>query len=176
MAKKNYKALLNNITTLIFDIDGVLTDSSLLVTSDGELLRKMHTRDGYALRAAVESGLTVCIISGGKNEGVRKRLEGLGIKEVILGAHDKVKHYKEFIKKYSLTTDEIVYMGDDIPDVPVMKLVGLPCCPQDAAPEVKAISEYISHVNGGFGAARDIIEQVMKVRGLWMRDFDAQND
>ena len=87
-----------------------------------------------------------------------------------------VKHYKEFIKKYSLTTDEIVYMGDDIPDVPVMKLVGLPCCPQDAAPEVKAISEYISHVNGGCGAARDIIEQVMKVRGLWMRDFDAQND
>ena len=175
MDSKSYKEYLKDIKAFIFDVDGVLTDSSVLVTSEGEMLRKMSTRDGFALKTAVDAGFLVCIISGGKNEGVRKRPEGLGIKEVILGAHDKVKHYKEFIKKYSLTTDEIVYMGDDIPDVPVMKLVGLPCCPQDAAPEVKAISEYISHVNGGCGAARDIIEQVMKVRGLWMRDFDAQN-
>ena len=176
MAKKNYKALLKNITTLIFDIDGVLTDSYLLVTTNGDLLRKMHTRDGYALRAAVEAGLTICIISGGKNEGVRQRLEGLGIKDIILGAHDKVHHYNQLLKKYNLSADEVAYMGDDIPDFPVMKLVGQPCCPQDAALEIKAISDYISHVNGGCGAARDIIEQVMKVKGLWMNDFDAQND
>ena len=176
MAKKNYKALLKNITTLIFDIDGVLTDSTLLVTTKGELLRKMHSRDGYALRAAVEAGLNVCIISGGQNEGVRKRLEGLGVKNIILGAHNKVEHYHQILEKYKLTSAEVLYMGDDIPDIPVMKLVGLPCCPQDAAPEIKAISEYISHVNGGFGAVRDIVEQIMKIKGLWMTDFDAQND
>ena len=176
MAKKNYKALLKNITTLIFDIDGVLTDSSLLVTTNGDLLRKMHTRDGYALRAAVEAGLNICIISGGKNEGVRQRLEGLGVKDIILGAHDKVQHYNQLLEKYNLNADEVLYMGDDLPDFPVMKLVGLPCCPQDAAPEIKAISDYISHVNGGCGAARDVIEQIMKVKGLWMNDFDAQND
>jgi len=176
MAKKNYKALLKNITTLIFDIDGVLTDSTLLVTTKGELLRKMHSRDGYALRAAVEAGLNVCIISGGQNEGVRKRLEGLGVKNIILGAHNKVKHYHQLLEKYKLTSDEVLYMGDDIPDIHVMKLVGLPCCPQDAAPEIKAISDYVSHVNGGFGAVRDIVEQIMKIKGLWMTDFDAQND
>ena len=97
MAKKNYKTLLKTITTLIFDVDGVLTDSSLLVNTNGDLLRKMHTRDGYALRAAVDAGLNICIISGGKNEGVRQRLEGLGIKDVVLGAHDKVKHYHHLL-------------------------------------------------------------------------------
>ncbi|MDA8572305.1 HAD-IIIA family hydrolase [Flavobacteriaceae bacterium] len=176
MAKKNYKALLNTITTLIFDIDGVLTDSSLLVQTNGDLLRKMHTRDGYALRAAVEAGLNIFIISGGKNEGVRQRLKGLGIKEVILGAHDKVQHFNRLLDTYDLNPNQVLYMGDDLPDFPVMKLVGLPCCPQDAAPEIKAISDYISHVNGGCGAVRDVIEQVMKVKGLWMSDFDAQND
>ncbi|MEC8723769.1 MAG: HAD-IIIA family hydrolase [Bacteroidota bacterium] len=176
MAKKNYKALLQKITTLIFDVDGVLTDSSILVTSDGEMLRKMNTRDGLALKLAVDAGLNVCIISGGSNEGVRKRLQGLGLKDVILGAHDKIKNLKTLMASLDVTKEEIMYMGDDIPDIPVMEVVGLPCCPQDAVPEIKAVSEYISHKNGGQGAVRDIVEQILKIKGLWHKGFKANQD
>ena len=176
MAKKNYKALLQKITTLIFDVDGVLTDSSILVTSDGEMLRKMNTRDGLALKLAVDAGLNVCIISGGSNEGVRKRLQGLGLKDVILGAHDKIKNLKILMASLDVTKEEIMYMGDDIPDIPVMEVVGLPCCPQDAVPEIKAVSEYISHKNGGQGAVRDIVEQILKIKGLWLKGFKANHD
>ena len=176
MAKKNYKALLQKITTLIFDVDGVLTDSSILVTSDGEMLRKMNTRDGLALKLAVDAGLNVCIISGGSNEGVRKRLQGLGLKDVILGAHDKIKNLKRLMASLDITKKEIMYMGDDIPDIPVMEVVGLPCCPQDAVPEIKAVSEYISHKNGGQGAVRDIVEQILKIKGLWLKGFKANHD
>ena len=176
MAKKNYKALLQKITTLIFDVDGVLTDSSILVTSDGEMLRKMNTRDGLALKLAVDAGLNVCIISGGSNEGVRKRLQGLGLKDVILGAHDKIINLKTLMASLNVTKEEIMYMGDDIPDIPVMAVVGLPCCPQDAVPEVKAVSEYISHINGGQGAVRDIVEQILKIKGHWLKGFKANHD
>ena len=176
MVKKNYKALLKTINTLIFDVDGVLTDSSILMTSKGEMLRKMNTRDGFALKAAVDSGLNVCIISGGSNEGVRKRLEGLGINNVILGAHNKIKNLETLMASLNVSKEEIMYMGDDIPDLPVMALAGLPCCPQDAAPEVKAVSQYISHKNGGQGAARDIIEQILKIQGHWLQGFKANYD
>ena len=176
MAKKNYKKLLEKITTLIFDIDGVLTDGSVLVTSDGEMLRKMNTRDGLALKLAIDAGLNVCIISGGSNEGVRKRLYSLGLKDVILGAHDKIKNLKTLMASLNVEREEIMYMGDDIPDIPVMAVVGLPCCPQDAVPEVKAVSEYISHINGGQGAARDIVEQILKIKGHWLEGFKANHD
>lgn len=171
MAKKNYKALLKTINTLIFDVDGVLTDSSVLVTSQGEMLRKMNTRDGFALKAAVDAGLNVCIISGGSNEGVRMRLQSLGLKDVILGAHDKIKNMEKLMSSLNVSKEEIMYMGDDIPDLPAMALAGLTCCPQDAAPEVKAVSQYISHKNGGHGAARDIIEQILKIQGYWLQSF-----
>lgn len=176
MAKKNYKALLKTINTLIFDVDGVLTDSSVLVTSEGEMLRKMNTRDGFALKAAVNAGLNVCIISGGSNEGVRMRLQGLGLKDVILGAHDKIKNMEKLMSSLNVSKEEIMYMGDDIPDLPAMALAGLTCCPQDAAPEVKAVSQYISHKNGGHGAARDIIEQILKIQGYWLQSFKANYD
>ena len=176
MAKKNYKALLQKITTLIFDVDGVLTDSSILVTSDGEMLRKMNTRDGLALKLAVDAGLNVCIISGGSNEGVRKRLQGLGLKDVILGAHDKIKNLKILMASLDVKKEEIMFMGDDIPDIPVMKVVGLPCCPQDAVPEIKAVSEYISHKNGGQGAVRDIVEQILKIKGHWPKGFKTNHN
>ena len=176
MDKINYKAVLKNIDTLIFDVDGVLTDSTVIVTSDGDLLRKMNTRDGFALKTAVDCGLNVCIISGGTNEGVKKRLEGLGLKNINLGSHDKTKNLKALISKLYTNNNRIMYMGDDIPDIPAMKLVGLACCPQDAANEVKEISDYISHLKGGKGAARDIIEQILKVQGLWLKGYDANYD
>lgn len=172
----SYKELMNDITTFIFDVDGVLTDGSVFVTNEGEILRTMNIRDGYALKAAVESGYNVCVISGGSNEGVRVRLRNLGITEIHLGSPDKVETYKEYIELYNIQPEQVLYMGDDIPDFHVMKLVGLPTCPQDASPEIKAISKYISHKNGGKGAAREVIEQVMKVQEKWNLHFDGKLD
>lgn len=164
---KNYKTILQDITTFVFDVDGVLTDGSLLVTNEGDLLRTMHVRDGYALKKAVDSGFNVCIISGGKNEGVRERLRVLGVTDIYLGASDKVEHLDEYMDIYNIKPENIAYMGDDIPDIYPMQMVGLPSCPQDAAPEVKRISTYISHCNGGQGCVRDLIEQVLKVQEKW---------
>ncbi len=173
---KSYKEILNDITTFIFDIDGVLTDSSVHVSQNGEMLRIMNIRDGFAMKAAVESGYKVCIISGGSNEGVRIRLQNLGIKDIYLGSSDKVKTLKEYTEIYTINPEHVLYMGDDIPDFHVMKLVGLPTCPQDAVSEIKAISKYISHKNGGKGAVREVIEQVMKVQGKWNTYFDGKHD
>ena len=173
---KSYKEIMNDITTFVFDVDGVLTDSSVFVTNEGEILRTMNIRDGYAMKAAVESGFNVCIISGGSNEGVSTRLRNLGVTDIHLGSPDKVETFKEYIDVYQIKPEEVLYMGDDIPDYHVMKLVGLPTCPQDSSSEIKAISKYISHKNGGKGAARDVIEQVMKVQGKWMSYFDGKLD
>ena len=173
---KNYKEILNHITTFIFDVDGVLTDSSVHVTESGEMLRIMNIRDGFAMKAALESGYNVCIISGGNNEGVRIRLRNLGITDIHLASPNKVDTFKEYIDLYAIKPEEVLYMGDDIPDYHVMKLVGLPTCPQDASPEIKAISKYISHKNGGKGAVREVIEQVMKVQGKWHLYYDGKHD
>ena len=176
MEEKSYKEYLNHITTFIFDIDGVLTDGSVTVTTSGELLRKMNIKDGYALKTAVDLGYHICIISGGSNDGVRIRLNGLGITNVYLGTHNKIDQLNEFLSKYKIQPEQVLYMGDDLPDYHVMQKVGLPCCPQDAVPEIKNISKYISHKNGGYGAARDVIEQVLKVQGKWHINFDAKYD
>jgi len=165
--KRSYKESLKDINTFVFDVDGVLTNGSILVNTQGELFRTMNIKDGYALKKAVDCGFSVCIISGGSNEGVRKRLENLGIKEIYLGAHDKVKILTDYFKSKNILSKNVLYMGDDIPDYEAMKLVGLPTCPQDAVPEIKALSKYISHKKGGKGAARDVIEQVLKVQGKW---------
>ncbi|WPY99974.1 KdsC family phosphatase [Christiangramia sp. OXR-203] len=166
--EKSYKEYLNQITTFVFDVDGVLTDGSLQISTKGELLRTMNTKDGYAMKMALKAGFTVCIISGGKNEGVRERLRGLGITDIYLGVDDKVEQMDEFFDIYDIKPEQVLYMGDDIPDYYPMKLVGLPCCPQDAVAELKEISLYVSHKNGGEGCVRDVIEQVMKVQGKWM--------
>lgn len=173
---KSYKEQMNGISTFILDLDGVLTNSMVHVTSEGELLRTMSIRDGYAMKAAVEAGYRVCIISGGSNDGVRIRLNNLKITDVHLAVSDKVKVFNEYLEKYQITADEILYMGDDLPDYHVMQLAGLAACPQDAVAEIKAISDYVSHKNGGGGAVRDVIEQVMKVHGKWMVDFNAKLD
>lgn len=164
---ENYKKTLRKITTFIFDVDGVMTNGNLFVSTDGELLRTMNVRDGYALKKAAYSGYNVCIISGGKNEGVRKRLENLGIKKVFLGIDNKVNTLNAYFKEHDINPETVTYMGDDIPDTHPMKLVGLPACPQDATPEVKSISSYVSHCNGGEGCVRDLIEQVLKSQQKW---------
>ncbi|MCF6279103.1 MAG: HAD-IIIA family hydrolase [Flavobacteriaceae bacterium] len=174
--EKSYKEIMPQITTFIFDVDGVLTDGIVHVFENGELVRQMNIKDGYALKTAVDSGFKVCIISGGSNEGVRSRLSKLGITDIYLGAHNKIEQYEEILKRYNLNPENVLYMGDDIPDYPVMKLVGLPCCPKDAASEIQNISKYISQKKGGKGCARDVIEQVLKVQNKWNGKFDAKYD
>jgi len=176
MEEKSYKEYLEHITAFIFDVDGVLTDGSVTITTTGEMLRKMNIKDGYALKTAVDAGFNVCVISGGSNEGVRIRLKGLGITDIYLGAHNKIEQLNDYFNKKSIKSENVLYMGDDIPDFPVMKGVGLPCCPQDAVPEIKNISKYISHKKGGKGAVRDVIEQVLKVQGKWNDNFNAKYD
>lgn len=165
--EKSYKEYLAQITTFIFDVDGVLTDGSIQIGTDGELLRTMNIKDGYAMKYAREKGYTICVISGGKNEGVRYRLRGLGITDIYLGCPDKVEQMEEFFDIYEIKHQEVLYMGDDIPDLYAMQKVGLPCCPQDAAAEIKEVSKYVSHKKGGKGCVRDVIEQVLKVQGKW---------
>ncbi|WP_418509758.1 KdsC family phosphatase [Corallibacter sp.] len=176
MEDKSYKEYLEHITTFIFDVDGVLTDGTIQLTTSGEMYRTMHTKDGFAMKTALNTGFNMCIISGGSNEGVRARLEGLGVKDVYLGAHNKIDQLNDYLKNNNIKLENVLYMGDDIPDFPVMKLVGLPCCPQDAVPEIKGISKYVSHKNGGKGAVRDVIEQVLKVQGKWDGNFSAKYD
>ena len=176
MEEKSYKEYLEHITTFIFDVDGVLTSGNVIITTSGELLRTMNTKDGFALKTATQAGFNVCIISGGSNDGIRKRLEGLSIKDIFLGAHNKIDQFNTYIKGNNIDAKNVLYMGDDIPDIPVMKLVGLPTSPQDAVPEVKATSKYVSHKKGGEGCARDVIEQVLKIQGKWNGNFDAKYD
>lgn len=174
--EKSYKQYLPNIDTFIFDVDGVLTNGIVTIMPDGELVRQMNIKDGYALKTAVDKGYRVCIISGGTNEGVRTRLKNLGITDIYLGAHNKTEQYQELVDMYNLQRENVLYMGDDIPDYPVMKLVGMPCCPNDAAPEIKEVSKYVSNIKGGEGCVRDVLEQVMRVQGTWDSNFNAKYD
>lgn len=174
MSEKSYKEYLNNINTFVFDVDGVLTDGTILITSDGELLRNMSVKDGYAIKNAIVHGYTICIITAGSNEGVRTRLRGLGVTDIYMGTFHKADTLEEFLDVYNINPENVLYMGDDIPDIPPMKMVGLPTCPQDAVAEVKEVCKYISHINGGKGCVRDVIEQVMKVQGKWTKEFDAK--
>ncbi len=174
--EKSYKEYLKNITTFVFDVDGVFTDGTVLITGDGEMLRSMSVKDGYALKTAIKKGYNVCIITGGTNAGVRLRLEGLGVTDIYLGAHLKEEPLQEYLTRNQTDLKNVLYMGDDMPDIPPMKLVGLPTCPQNAVPEVKEVAKYISNRNGGDACVRDVIEQVLKVRGDWTGNFSASND
>jgi len=173
---KSYKEIMPQITTFIFDVDGVLTNGMVTIFPDGELVRKMNIKDGYALKTAVQKGYNICIISGGTNEGVRTRLSALGIKDIFLGAHNKIEQFNAYLETHTIKPEHVLYMGDDIPDFPVMKLVGLAACPKDAVPEIQDISHYISQKKGGNGCVRDVIEQVLKVQDKWNGDFNAQVD
>ncbi len=166
---ENFKVKLNRVKAFIFDIDGVLTDGSVTLMPDGEQLRAMNIKDGYAIQLAVKKGYKIAVISGGKSESVRKRLNGLGVYDVYLGCDNKIETYNEFILTYEINPDEILYMGDDVPDYEVMKRIGVPTCPSDSAQEIKDISIYVSAKKGGKGCVRDVIEQVMRVQGNWFK-------
>ncbi len=157
-----------DITTFIFDADGVLTNGGVIVSDSGEHLRQFNVKDGYALQLAVKCGYNIAIISGGKAESIRVRLNDLGVTEVFIACKDKPAKFKEYISEKNIDPQTVLYMGDDIPDLKTMELVGLPACPADAAEEIKAISIYISPVIGGSGCARDVIEKVLKLQGKWM--------
>jgi 3-deoxy-D-manno-octulosonate 8-phosphate phosphatase (KDO 8-P phosphatase) len=167
MKKENYKILLNSINTFLFDVDGVLTDGSVILHS-GEVIRTMSSKDSYAIQYAAKLGYQIFVITGGNSEEVKKRLENLGIKEVVLNSANKVEVFNELQVKYILDEKKCMYMGDDIPDYALMKFIGLAAAPQDAVPEIKQISDYVSPFGGGKGCVRDIIEQTLKVQGKWM--------
>ncbi len=158
---------LKNIQAFVLDIDGVLTDATVLVTERGEQLRRFNVRDGYAIQLAIKKGFNICAISGGKSQGSLLRLNALGLTEVHLGVTNKTEIYKNFIIQHGLAHESVLYMGDDIPDLPVMKLAGVPVCPADAVEEIKSISVYISPKCGGQGCVRDVIEKVLKIQGKW---------
>ncbi len=155
------------IRTFLLDVDGVLTDGSLLITEKGELLRKMDAKDGQAIRIALHKGYQVVILTGGKSEGVIKRLEGLGITEIHSGLKRKLDTFEILQHAYEWKKENLLYVGDDLPDIEVLQHVGLACCPADAVPEVQAVCNYISPYNGGQGAVRDVIEKVLKLNEHW---------
>ena len=159
--------LFKPIKTFIFDIDGVLAIDTMIVMPDGELIRSMNSKDGYAMQLAIKKGYNIIIITGGNSEAVKQRLIKLGVKDVFLGVHNKEKLLQEYAEQQSLLLSQMLYMGDDIPDYMAMQLVSLPCCPADAVPEIKQISKYISPYIGGYGCGRDVIEKVLKLNGHW---------
>lgn len=163
----NILSLFKNIRLFVLDVDGVLTDGTLLVLDDGQMARRMNIKDGYALQLAVKKGFRVLIISGGQSAAVMLRLQKLGIQDIFMEVTDKKEILQRFIRENNLATHEVLYMGDDIPDIDTMQMAGLACCPADAVAEVKAISHYISPLKGGQGCVRDVIEKVMKLNGQW---------
>ncbi|MEC7172909.1 MAG: KdsC family phosphatase [Flavobacteriaceae bacterium] len=168
MSDKNYKILLNNVKTFVFDVDGVMTNGKILITTNGEMYREMDTRDGFALKHAINKGFKIGIISGGTNEGVRKRLELLGVSKVYLGIKKKEIAFEDFVQTFDIDPKEVLYMGDDVADIGVMEKVGVATCPQDAVSDVKKIVDYVSPKKGGDGCVREILEQVMRVQNKWI--------
>ncbi len=163
----NYKEKLHNITTFIFDFDGVLTDGKVLLVDDNEQLRSSNVKDGYALQYAVKKGYKIAVISGGYSKTMTKRMNSLGITDVFLGIDNKIETYEKYLLDNNIRKDQVLYMGDDIPDYEILLQVGVATCPLDAAQEIKEIVDYISDKKGGEGCVRDIIEQVLKLQNNW---------
>lgn len=164
----NFKEGLKDVKAFAFDVDGVLSNPQVILHPSGELMRSMNTKDGYALQHAVKRGYPIAIITGGITRSVASRFRGLGITDIYLGSSCKTDDFKDFIQKYGLGSEEVLYMGDDLPDLEVMKQVGVPCCPSDAVEEIKSVSGYISPYPGGAGCVRDVVEQVLRLQGRWL--------
>lgn len=162
-----YKKKLTQIKAFVLDVDGVLTNGGLILYPDGKFLRQMNAKDGYAIKLAIHHGYKIAIITGGREENIKTRLKNLGVHEVFLGANNKLPILKDFITTYALKSEQIVYMGDDIPDLESLAHVGFSCCPNDASYDVKKICDYVSQKKGGEGCVRDIIEQTLKVNNQW---------
>lgn len=161
------------IRAIVFDVDGVLSAETITLHPGGEPMRTVNIKDGYAIQLACKSGLRVAIITGGATESVRLRYTNLGVEDVYMRCAVKIKTYEEFTAKYGLTDDEVLYMGDDIPDYEIMTRCGCPVCPADACSDIKAVSLYISDRPGGHGCGRDVIEQVLRAQGKWLNDAKA---
>lgn len=166
----NYKALLKDVDTFIFDYDGVMTDGKVILMDEGQPLRSANVKDGYVLQLLVKLGFNVVIISGGFSRSMENRFGTLGIKDVFLGIQNKEVVLNKYLSERDIEPKHVVYMGDDIPDYYVMKMIGIPVCPADAVEEIKEISIFISDKKGGEGCVRDIVEQVLKVQGKWMSE------
>ena len=166
MSTINYD--LKRIKAIVFDVDGVLSSTTIPLHPSGEPMRTVNIKDGYAIQLAVKHGLIIGIITGGRTESIRQRFEALGVQDIYMGSSIKIHDYRHFKEKHGLCDEEILYMGDDIPDLQVLHECGLPSCPRDAASEVKRVAKYISHADGGHGCGRDVIEQVMKTQRKWM--------
>jgi len=164
---ENYRTKLSKITTFIFDFDGVLSDTKIYVLPDGDQVRATSAKDGYAIQYALRKGYRVAIISGGMSETMRLRYKNFPGIEIYLHVRDKVEKLHEYMQLHHLTKEEILVMGDDIPDYPILQMAGIKCCPSDAVEEIKAIAEYISYQKGGNGCVRDVIEQTLKAQNQW---------
>lgn len=164
---------LKKIRAVIFDVDGVLSSQTIPLHPGGEPMRTVNIRDGYAIQLAMKLGLRIVILTGGKTDSIRKRYAGLGVEDIYMGCAVKIRTYEEFVARYGLADDEIIYMGDDIPDYEIMKRVGCPVCPADACPDIKKISVYVSGFAGGLGCGRDVIEQVLRAKGQWLNGAEA---
>jgi len=166
----SYKTKLKNIKAFVFDVDGVFTDGSVYLLPGGNMCRVMSVLDGYAVVKALKNNYIIGVITGGNDEEVRHRINYLGISDYYAKSPDKMRDFMDFKAKYNLKDEEILTMGDDIPDLQIMKSSGISACPKNSVPEIKAIAEYISPIEGGKGAVRDVIEQVLKIQGKWIED------
>ena len=164
---------LRSIKAIIFDVDGVLSQSTIQMGPEGNPLRTLNIKDGYAIQLAVKMGLRLAIISGGTDKSVEQRYKSLGMNDIFMSCSTKIEVYSKYLADNGLTYENVIYVGDDIPDYEIMKLVGCPCCPADACPDIKKISRYVSPYNGGMGCARDIIEQVLRAQGHWLSSAKA---
>jgi 3-deoxy-D-manno-octulosonate 8-phosphate phosphatase (KDO 8-P phosphatase) len=166
----NFKEELSKVKGFIFDVDGVLSSSRIILHPGHELMRSMNIKDGYAIQYAVRKGYPIAIITGGNSDAVAQRFRNLGVRDIYLGSRNKIDDLNDFLAKKGLEKETILYMGDDLPDYKVMQEVGFPTCPSDAVEEIKAISAYISDKPGGEGCVRDVIEQVLRLQGKWMEE------
>jgi len=164
---------LNKIRAIVFDIDGVLSAETITMGPDGLPLRTVNIKDGYAIQLAMKLGLRIIIITGANTPSVRVRYESLGVEDVFLGCAVKIETYDRLLEKYGLSDEEVMYMGDDIPDLEIMRRVGCPVCPKDACPEIKEASIYVSDRKGGYGCGRDVIEQTLRAQGKWVMNAKA---
>lgn len=162
----------SEIDTLMFDVDGVLTDGGILVLETGDMARTMNTKDGYALQLAVKKGYRIIVITGGVRSGVEKRMNNLGVSDIFFSVSDKRKCVEELMIKHNLKKEQVLFMGDDMPDLATFDLVGMSACPADAVPDVKSKATYISNIAGGKGCVRDVLEKVMRARNDWGIDSE----